>query len=57
MLYKVQSFDTKVPYHEACLVKMKEEKRRKARKENSRADFETCSTPDCGGKIVKQEKL
>ena len=51
------AFDTKVPYHEACLVKMKEEKRRKARKENSRADFETCSTPDCGGKIVKQEKL
>ena len=49
----MQSFDTKVPYHEACLVKM----RRKARKENSRADFETCSTPDCGGKIVKQEKL
>ena len=46
----MQSFDTKVPYHEACLVKMR-------RKENSRADFETCSTPDCGGKIVKQEKL
>ena len=48
----MQSFDTKVPYHEACLVKM-----RRARKENRRADFKTCPTPDCGGMIVKEQKL
>ena len=49
----MQSFDTKVPYHEACLVRM----RRGAKKENRGADFKTCPTPDCGGKIVKEEKL
>ena len=49
----MQSFDTKVPYHEACLLKM----RRRARKQNMSADFETCPTPDCGGKIAKEEKL
>ena len=49
----MQSFDTKVPYHEACLLKM----RRSARKENRSADFEICPTPDCEGKIVKEQKL